>query len=45
MDNTLFSVSHPQKGAHFEYAVFFRESDGRGFAVIQFGPNTRGPPG
>ncbi|XP_072047163.1 acyl-coenzyme A thioesterase THEM4-like [Amphiura filiformis] len=45
LNHVLYSMSHPQKGAHFEYALFYEETNQKGYGVIQFGPQTQGPPG
>ncbi|XP_072048045.1 uncharacterized protein [Amphiura filiformis] len=45
LNRVVYSLSHPQKGAHFEYEIFYDEATQKGYAVIQFGPQTQGPPG
>ncbi|XP_071511857.1 acyl-coenzyme A thioesterase THEM4-like [Diadema antillarum] len=41
----LFTLSHPEVGAVFEYALFFSEEEEKLVCIMQFGPKAEGPPG
>ena len=41
----LFSFSHPEFGATFEYVIFANRDEKRSITIMQFGHKTQGAPG